>query len=403
MIIDGARTPIGHFGKSLKNVPAVDLGAIAIKEAVNRSKFDINLVEDVIMGAIHQEGMGNNSTRIASLKARVPHTSGALTVNNVCSSGMKSVEIAYRQIAMGEIEVAIAGGMESNSQCPYMLMDARWGYRLRSNQMVDALFYDGFTDTYNIYGGYKHVGETAENIIEDYEYIREKYNLPEFDLTFEEINRFALDSHKKYFKAQNEGFFKEIIPIDIKNKYYNAYLEKDESPRKNLTLKMLNDFKPVFRENGLVTKGNTPPLNDGAAAITMMSKEKAAELGIKPLGKIIAFTSGNVEPKYMGIGPIVAIKNLLKKMEIKKSSIDYFEINEAQAQQALFCIKSLKINLEKVNFNGGAIAIGHPPGMTGTRLILTALYNLKWRKKKYSICSQCAGGGTGMAILLKCL
>ncbi|MBY9006945.1 MAG: thiolase family protein [Candidatus Lokiarchaeota archaeon] len=399
VVIDGARTPIGYFGKSLKNIPAVDLASIAIKEAIKRAKISPDMVEDVILGAIHQEGMGNNPVKIASLKAGIPYNSGALTVNNVCSSGMKSVEIAVNQIALGKNNIVIAGGMESNSQCPYMLMNARWGYRLKSNIIEDALFYDGFRDTYGVYGGYEHVGETAENIIENSNEICSKYNLPEIHLTFKEINKFALESHNKYFKAKNKGFFREITPV--KSKMNEIILEHDESPRKNLNLEKLNKLKPIFKKGGFVTIGNTPPLNDGAAALILMSKSKAEELGIHSLGSCINFSSGNVEPKYMGIGPIPAIKNLLKKTNIKLSNIDLFEINEAQAQQVLFCIKKLGIDQEKVNKNGGAIVIGHPPGMTGTRLILTALYALGSEKKDYAICSQCAGGGTGMAILLE--
>jgi acetyl-CoA C-acetyltransferase len=397
VILDGARTPIGHFGKSLRELPAVELGKIAIKEAIKRAKISEDKVEDVIVGAIHQEGMGNNPARIASIKAGIPHTAGALTVNNVCSSGMKSVEIAYRQIAMGENEIVIAGGMESNSQCPYMLMGTRWGSRLGNQEVVDALFYDGFKDTYSVYGGYGHVGETAENIIEDAEELCRKYNLPNFSLTFNEINKFALSSHRKYFQAKERNFFKEIIPININYKNKRIELCHDESPRKNVTLEKLNSLQPVFREGGFVTPGNTPPLNDGAAAVVLASREKAKKLDLTPLGKLEGFAPGNVEPKYMGLGPIPAIRNLLKKTNKELKDIDIYEINEAQAQQVLFCVKGLGININKVNLHGGAIAMGHPPGMTGTRLILTSLYSLTSRNDKYAICSQCAGGGTGMA------
>lgn len=401
VILDGARTPIGHFGKSLKELPAVELGGIAIEEAIKRAKISKNNVEDVIFGAIHQEGMGNNPARIASLKAGVPHTAGALTVNNVCSSGMKSVEIAYRQIAMGENEIVIAGGMESNSQCPYMLMDARWGSRLGNEQVVDALFYDGFKDTYSVYGGYDHVGETAENIIDDAQELCRKYDLPNVTLTFNEINRFALNSHRKYFQAKERNFFKEITPININYKNKKIELCHDESPRENISLKILNRLDPVFRKGGFVTPGNTPSLNDGAAAVVLASRKKAKELDLNPLGTLEAFAPGNVEPKYMGLGPIPAIRNILKKSNKEVKDIDVYEINEAQAQQVLFCVKGLGITINKVNLHGGAIAMGHPPGMTGTRLILTSLYSLTSRNDKYAICSQCAGGGTGMATLLK--
>ncbi|TXT58630.1 MAG: Acetyl-CoA acetyltransferase [Promethearchaeota archaeon] len=400
VIIDGARTPIGKFGGIFKDIKAVDLGASAIKAAIERAGIKAEMVEDLILGQIHQEGAGNNPARIASLKAGIPHTAGALTVNNVCSSSMKAIEIAARQIAMGDHDIVIAGGMESNSQTPYMLMDARWGYRLRSKNLVDALFYDGFTDVTNMYGGYKHVGETAENIIEDADEICKKYNLPKISLTVEEINQFALDSHKKYFRAKKRNFFKEISPVVFRSDGKEKMFSEDETPRPNLTLELLNKLKPVFRKGGMVTAGNTPPLNDGAAALVMMSGEKAEELDLEPLGVWKASSSGNVEPQYMGIGPIPAIRNLLIKSNKDLEDIDIIEINEAQAQQVLFCIRGLKIDQAKVNVNGGAIAIGHPPGMTGARLILTSLYELKRRNAQYAICSLCAGGGTGMATLV---
>jgi acetyl-CoA C-acetyltransferase len=401
VIINGARTPIGHFGKSFKEIPAVDLACFAIKAALERSKILPSMVEDVIMGAIHQEGMGNNPARIASLKAGIPFTAGALTVNNVCSSGMKAIEIAARQIATGEYDTVLAGGMESNSLCPYMFMNSRWGYRLGTTEVVDALFYDGFTDIYGIYGGYNHVGETAENIIENSKEICSKYGLPDINLTFEEINKFALESQQKYHKAKSENFFDEIVPVELTLKGKTKIVKNDESPRPDVSLEKLNLLKPVFREGGFVTPGNTPALNDGAAAIILMAKEKAEELSLNYLGFWRTSTMGNVEPQYMGIGPIPAIRNLLRKTKLQLNDIDIFEINEAQAQQVLFCIKALGIERNKVNVNGGAIALGHPPGMTGVRLILTALYELKRRHGKYAICSQCAGGGTGMATLIE--
>jgi len=400
-IINGARTPIGKFGGQFRDIPAVELGSIAIKVAIERSGIKPEMIEDVILGTIHQEGMGNNPARIASLKAGIPYHASALTVNNVCSSGMKAIEIAAHQIAMGENDILIAGGMESNSQCPYMLMNARWGYRLSSNEMVDALFYDGFTDTYGAYGGYRHVGETAENILENSEMICKKYNLASINLSFQEINEFALSSHEKYFKAKNNGFFEEITPIEIEKKGGKIVISDDESPRSDISLEKLNDLKPVFRDKGFVTAGNTPNMNDGAAALILMSEEKVNELNLNPMGYWLASSPGNVEPQYMGLGPIPAIRNLLKKSLLNLENIDIFEINEAQAQQVLFCIKGLGIDETKVNVNGGAIALGHPPGMTGARLILTALYELKQKNKKRAICSQCAGGGTGMAMLIE--
>ncbi len=401
VVINGARTPIGHFGKAFKDVPAVDLASFAIKAAIERSKIQSYVIEDVILGAIHQEGMGNNPARIASLKAGIPYTAGALTITNVCSSGMKAVEIAARQIATGENDIVLAGGMESNSQCPYMLMNARWGHRLGTAEMVDALFYDGFTDTYGVYGGYKHVGETAENILENSKEICVKYGLPEVKLSFEEINEFALESQKKYQKAKREDYFHEIVPVELQIKGKTIIIKDDGSPRPDVSLEKLNSLKPVFREGGFVTPGNTPALNDGAVAIILMAKEKAEELNLNYMGIWRASAMGNVEPKYMGIGPIPAIRNLLQKTSLALNDIDIFEINEAQAQQVLFCTKALGIESTRVNVNGGAIALGHPPGMTGARLILTALYELKRRNGRYAICSQCAGGGTEMATLIE--
>lgn len=252
-----------------------------------------------------------------------------------------------------------------------------------------------------MYGGYQNVCETAENILENSTYICSKYNLPSFSLSFNEINEFALNSHKKYFKAKQEGFFKEITPVDfiINNKKISLY--EDESPRKNLTLDSLNNMKPLFRKNGMVTAGNITKLNDGAAALVLMSQEKAEEFGITPLGNWVTSDAGNVEPQFMGIGPIIAIRNLLTKVALQIKDVDIFEINEAQAQQVLFCVRALELDNNKVNVNGGAIALGHPPGMTGVRLILTALEELQRRSVNLAICSQCAGGGTGMATLIK--
>lgn len=400
-IVNGARTPIGKFGGKLKDIPAVKLGAIAIKAAIKRSHLNPENIENVIMGAIHQEGMGNNPARIAALKAGISHTAGALTVNNVCSSGMKAVELSAHHILLNKFRFVIAGGMESNSQTPYMVMNARWGKRLRNDKLVDALFYDGFTDTYNEYGGYEHVGETAENILQDKRIISEKYDISEFELTREEINKFALESQKKYLKAQNLGIFEEITPIKVKYKGREKTLTQDESPRPQITLKKLNRLKPVFRKDGYVTAGNTPDLNDGAAALVLTSLETAEDQELQPMGLWIDSASGNVEPEYMGLGPIPAIRKVLKRNDLSQKDIDIFEINEAQAQQVLFCIKALGIPREKVNVNGGAIALGHPPGMTGARLILTALYELKRKHGDFAICSLCAGGGTGMATLIQ--
>ncbi|TFG04479.1 MAG: thiolase family protein [Promethearchaeota archaeon] len=401
VIINGARTPIGKFGGVFKDVPAVDLASFAMKAAIERSGVTLDMVDDVIMGAIHQEGMGNNPARIASLKAGISFHSGALTVNNICSSSMKAIEIAANQIMMEQDEIILAGGMESNSQCPYMLMNLRWGYRLRSDEIVDALFYDGFTDVHGIYGGYNHVGETAENIIENAEEISKKYDLPLISLSFAEINQYALESQKKYQNARERDFFKEIIPINISSRGKEEFIQEDESPRPYITIDALNRLKPVFREGGMVTAGNTPNLNDGAVALILMSKSKARDLNLNPLGEWKCSASGNVEPEYMGLGPIPAVRNLLNKTQLTLPDIDVFEINEAQAQQVLFCIRALGIDEDKVNVNGGAIAMGHPPGMTGGRLILTALQELNQKNKKRAICTLCAGGGTGMATLIE--
>jgi acetyl-CoA C-acetyltransferase len=344
--------------------------------------------------------MGNNPARIAALKAGIPHTAGALTVNNVCSSGMKAVELSAHHILLDKFQYVIAGGMESNSQTPYMLLNARWGKRLRNDKLVDALFYDGFSDTYKEYGGYEHVGETAENIIEDSEKICKKYNLPEIHLSRKQINQFAFESQKKYAKAQKR-IVEEITPIKLTQRGKDHYITKDESPRPQVTLKKLRKLKPVFRKNGHVTAGNTPDLNDGAAALVMTPLKVAERQDLSPMGLWIDSASGNVEPKYMGLGPIPAIRKILKRNNLTQEDIDIFEINEAQAQQVLFCVKALGIDKEKVNVNGGAIAVGHPPGMTGARLILAALYELKRRDGELAICSLCAGGGTGMATLIQ--
>ncbi len=405
--VAGARTPIGRFGGVFKDVKATDLAALAIKEAVKRAHIEPAAVEEVILGATHQEGMGMLPARIASLKAGLPaRTHTATTIHTMCSSGSMAADIAALKIRSGERDVVIVGGMESFSNAPYMLMGARWGFRSGASKTEDALFYDGFTDVDGIYGGYSHIAETFERIIDEREEIRKAYGFkPEINLnvTFQDANVWAYNSIQKWAQADQRGFFKEVFQVEIPQKKGAPLLVKrDETPRTDTTLEKLAKLPTVFKpQGGRLTAGNVPPLNDGAIAVVMMSRRKVKELGLKPLGMWMASCMDQVEPYWVGIGPAISIPKVLKKTGLEKEDIDLFEINEASAAQCVFCVNALGLPHKKVNVNGGAVALGHPPGMTGARLMLTALYALKERGGKYAIASQCAGGGNGMATAIK--
>jgi len=310
------------------------------------------------------------------------------------------------KIESGRHDVVVVGGMESFSQVPYMVMEARFGVRLGSVQFEDALIYDGFRDVYGAYGGWNHVGETFETLIDEREEVRRKYGIPEdahLDITFEEANQWAYESIQKWMKAQERGFFKEVFTVEVpQRKGPPIVVDRDETPRTDTSLEKLAKLPTIFKpEGGRLTAGNVPPLNDGALAMVMMSRKKVEELNLEPLGTWIASAIDRVEPWLVGVGPAVSIPKVMKKTGLSLEEIDVFEIHEASAVQCLFNINALGIPEEKVNVNGGPVAIGHPPGLTGARQILTALYALRERGERMAVASQCAGGGSGMATVLK--
>lgn len=407
IIVAGARTPIGRFGGVFVDTKATDLAAMAIKEAVKRADIDPGTVEEVILGTTHLEGVGMLPARISSLKAGLPpRTHTSTTVHTMCSSGSMAAELGALKIRSGERDVVIVGGMESFSGAPYMVMGARWGLRMGQAKFEDALFYDGFTDIDGIYGGYNHVAETFERIIDEREEIRKEYGFPQevnLDISFEDTNLWAYNSIQKWMQAQERGFFKEVFPVEVpQRKQPPIVVDRDETPRIDTTMEKLAKLPTVFKPNGgRLTAGNVPPLNDGAIAMVMMSRKRVNDLKLKPLGIWIASCMDQVEPWWVGIGPAVSIPKVLKKTGLAIQEVDLFEVNEASAAQCLFCVNVLKLPHDKVNVNGGAVALGHPPGMTGARLILTALYALHERGDKYAIASQCAGGGCGMATVIK--
>ncbi|MBW1788031.1 MAG: thiolase family protein, partial [Deltaproteobacteria bacterium] len=344
---------------------------------------------------------------IASLKAGLsPRTHSATTVHTMCSSGSMVADLGALKIKSGQRDIVVVGGMESYSCAPYMLMGARWGLRMGAVKLEDALFYDGFQDIDGVYGGYNHVAETFEKIIDEREDIRKAYKLPpeaNLDITLEDANRWAYESIQKWIKAQERGFFKEVFPVEVpQRKKPPIIVDRDETPRTDTTMEKLAKLSPVFKpEGGRLTAGNVPPLNDGGLAMVMMSRKKVEELNLKPLGTWIDSCMDQVEPWWVGVGPAISIPKVLEKTGLALEEMDIIEINEASAAQTLFCVNALGLPREKVNVNGGAVAVGHPPGLTGARLILTALYALREREKKYAVVSQCAGGGCGMATVIR--
>ncbi|MCG0278997.1 MAG: thiolase family protein [Thermanaeromonas sp.] len=385
-IVSAARTPIGDFLGSLKDVSAVDLGTIAAKEAIRRAGIRPEQVEDVVAGMVYKEGVKGNPARQVQLKCGIPVEVAAVTVDQQCCSSMRAMEIAAQQIMLGRVDVALAVGMESMSQVPYLLMGVRTGYRMGTAKVEDALLYDALHDAFYGY----HMGVTAENLAEKY------------GITRQEQDELAVLSHQRAVAAIKEGKFKEeIVPVEVKTKKGVTLVDTDEHPRPDTNLESLAKLKPVFKENGTVTAGNASGINDGAAALVLMSEAKVRQLGVRPLAKILATASYGVEPAIMGIGPVYAIPKALKYAGLELKDIDYFEINEAFAAQFLAVNRELKLDLERVNVNGSGIALGHPVGCTGIRIIVTLLYEMRRRGGRYGVASLCAGGGPAMATVLE--
>ncbi|GHV96063.1 acetyl-CoA acetyltransferase [Spirochaetia bacterium] len=389
VVIAGAcRTAIGKFQGSLSAVSAADLGAVVIKEAIARAGIKPEQVDEVYMGCVLQSALGQNVARQAMIKAGLPIEAPALTINDVCGSGLKCVNLAASLVAAGEADIIIAGGMENMTAAPYALPAARAGFRMGDGAVVDTMIKDALWDAFNNY----HMGITAENLA------------AKCGITREEQDQFAASSQQKCEKAQKEGkFAEEITPVMIKVKKDMVPFTVDEYPRQGVTVESLSGLKPAFKPDGSVTAANSSGINDGAAAMVVMSADKAKELGVKPLARFIAGGWAGVDPSIMGIGPVPAVQKILKKASLTINDFDLIEANEAFAAQALAVGKELKWDSARVNVNGGAIALGHPVGASGARILVTLLYELKRRGAKKGLATLCVGGGMGVAAAVEAL
>ncbi|MDR1921594.1 MAG: acetyl-CoA C-acetyltransferase [Candidatus Adiutrix sp.] len=386
VIVGAARTAIGAFNGALASVPAVELGALVIKEVLNRAGLPADAPDEIIMGQVLQAGLGQNPARQAAVKAGIPAETPALTLNKVCGSGLKAVALAAQAIRAGEADCLAAGGMENMSRAPYVLDQVRWGLRMGPGRMTDEMIQDGLWDAFNNY----HMGITAENVAE------------KFGLTRLEQDEAALKSQKKAVAAIDAGAFKkEIVPVVIAGKKGETVFDQDEYPRREASAEALAKLKPAFKENGAVTAGNASGLNDGAAAVLVMSAEKAEQLGLTPLAHIKAAASAGVEPALMGLGPIPAARRALAKAGWSVDDLDLIEANEAFAAQFLAVGRELGFPEDKVNVNGGAIALGHPIGASGARILVTLLHALEARNLKKGLAALCIGGGLGVAMLVE--
>ncbi len=389
IVLAGAcRTALGKFGGSLTDIPAVELGAIVIREAIRRAGIKPEDVDEVLMGNVLQAGLGQSPARQAAIKAGIPVEVPALTLNNVCGSGLKCINLAAAMIEAGEADVIIAGGMENMSAAPYLLPSARFGYRMNDGAVIDSMVHDGLWDAFNDY----HMGITAENVA------------AQFGISREAQDAFAAASQQKCEAAQKEGrFVEEIVPVPIKVKKDTVEFKVDEFPRQGVTAESIGKLKPAFQSNGTVTAANASGINDGAAAIVVMSARKAKELGVKPLAKIVSSASAGVDPSLMGIGPVFATQKALAKARMDVQDLDLIEANEAFASQCLYVARELGLPEEKVNINGGAIALGHPIGASGCRILVTLLYELKHTGSRYGLATLCVGGGMGVATIVEAM
>ena len=389
VVIAGAvRTAIGKMGGALSNTPAAELGSIVIKEALNRAGVKPEQVDEVLMGCVIQAGLGQNVARQASIKAGLPIETPAVTLNVVCGSGLNCVNMAADLIKAGEADIVVAGGMENMSMAPYALPNARFGYRMNNGTVVDTMVNDALTDAFNHY----HMMITAENICD------------RWNLTREELDEFSANSQQKCEKAQASGAFDdEIVPVPVKVKKEMVEFKVDEGPRAGTTVETLSKLKCCSgKEGGLVTAGNASGINDGAAAVVVMSEEKAKELGIKPMATWVGGALAGVEPEIMGIGPVAATKKVLKKTDLSLDDIDLIEANEAFAAQSVAVAKDLGFDMSKVNVNGGAIALGHPVGASGCRILVTLLHAMAKRPEaKKGLATLCIGGGMGCATIVE--
>ena len=388
VIASAVRTALGSFGGSLKDVPAVDLGALVIKEALNKAGVKPECVDEVLMGNVIQAGLGQNPARQAAVKAGLPVEIPSMTINKVCGSGLRCVALAAQMIKAGDADVIVAGGMENMSQGPYVLRTARFGQRMGDGKMVDAMVNDALTDAFNGY----HMGITAENIAE------------QWGLTREMQDEFAANSQMKAEAAIKAGKFKdEIVPVVIPQRKGDPIVfDTDEFPRFGTTAEKLAKLRPAFKKDGTVTAGNASGINDGAAALVVMSAEKAKELGVTPICKIVSYGSKGLDPSIMGYGPFYATKKALEGTGLTVADLDLIEANEAFAAQSLAVAKDLEFDMSKVNVNGGAIALGHPVGASGARILVTLLHEMMKRDAKRGLATLCIGGGMGTALICSC-
>lgn len=390
VVIAGAvRTAIGRFFGGLSSFNAPQLGSFAVRAALERANVAPELVDEVIMGNVLQAGLGQNPARQAAIHGGVPVEAGAFTINKVCGSGMKSVVLGTQAIKLGDVDIVVAGGMESMSNAPYLLRKARTGYRLNDGKLVDAMVYDGLWDVYNDY----HMGNTGELVAEEYKVSRE------------EMDEYAYNSHRKAVAAIEGGKFKdEIFPVEVpQRKKDPLIIDTDEGPRADSSVEKLAKLKTVFKKDGTVTAGNASQISDGAAAMVLMTMEKAKELGVTPLAKVTGYSTGGMKPEYVMMTPTVAVPKLLEKTGLKLDDFDLIELNEAFAVQPCAVMKELGMDPDKVNIHGGAVALGHPIGCSGARIIVTLLYALKQTGGKKGLATLCLGGGNAVALSIELL
>lgn len=386
VIVSACRTAIGKFGGSLKDVPATELGAIVIEEAIKRAGIDKAIVDEVVMGNVLQAAQGQNPARQAMIKAGLPVETPAMTINKVCGSGLRCVSLAAQMIKAGDADVIVAGGMENMSAAPYAVPKARYGYRMGNGVLVDTMIKDGLWDAFNDY----HMGITAENVAE------------QFGVSREDQDALGARSQQKACEAIKSGAFKDqIVPVVIHGKKGDTVFDTDEFPREGTTVESLAKLKPAFKKGGTVTAGNASGINDGAAAFVVMSAEKAAELGLKPMAKVVSYASAGVDPSIMGIGPVPSSRKALEKAGLTADDLSLIEANEAFAAQSVYVVRELGLDMSKVNIHGGAIALGHPIGASGARILVTLLYGLKEVGGKYGLATLCIGGGQGTACIVE--
>jgi acetyl-CoA C-acetyltransferase len=389
VIISGCRTAVGKFQGSLSDLSAPQLGAVVVREAVKRAGLNSDQVDECIMGNVLPAGLGQNPARQAAIFAGLSPATGAMTINKVCGSGLKAVALAAQAVQTGNSSIVVAGGMESMTNAPYLLPQARKGYRLGNGKVIDSMVHDGLWDIYNDY----HMGVTGENVAEKY------------GITREEQDEFAVNSHRKAIAAWKECRFKsQIVPVEIparKKGEAPMLFEKDESPREDTTIEALRSLKPAFKKDGTVTAGNAPGVNDGAAAVVVTSAQRAKELGVQPMVRIVAQATSGVEPKWVMMAPVDAVRKIWEKTGWKTNDVDLYELNEAFSVQALGVMRELGLDPNRVNVNGGAVAIGHPIGASGARVLVTLIYEMTRRNVKRGIAALCLGGGNAVAMAVE--